>query len=131
MLADRALLFDVGEVAIARGPVDAFVLELLLARARARARAGRWGDAEADVTGALRVIAEGRAAGRPRGDGTSAELESALWIELAALAARDGRTDAAQRHVVRALACAEDRFYVNALVRRRAELARWADPEPS
>ena len=130
-LADRALLFDVGEVPIARGPVDAFVLELLLARARARARAGRWGDAEADVTGALRVIAEGRAAGRPRGDGASAELESALWIELAALAARDGRTDAAQRHVVRALACAEDRFYVNALVRRRAELARWADPEPS
>ena len=68
---------------------------------------------------------------RPGDRGGRAELESALWIELAALAARDGRTDAAQRHVVRALACAEDRFYVNALVRRRAELARWADPEPS
>ena len=127
-LADRALLLDVEDVALAEGQVEAYVLELLLARARARARAGRWRDAEADITDALRGIAEGRAGGRPLGDGASAELESALWIELAALCVRDARTDAAQQYVAQALARAEDRFYVNALVRRRAELARWADP---
>ncbi|MBL9106658.1 MAG: serine/threonine protein kinase [Myxococcales bacterium] len=130
-LADRALLLDVGDVTLAEGRVEAYVLELLLARARALARAGRWGDAEADVAGALRVFTEGRAAGRGLDDGASAELESALWIELAALCVRDGRYDAAQRHVAQALARAEDRFHVNALVRRRAGLARWADPEPS
>ena len=131
VLADRALLFDVGDVPLAEGQVEAYVLELLLVRARALGRAGRWRDAEADVAGALRVIAEGRAAGRPSGDGASAELESALWIELASLRVRDGRSQAAQQYVAQALARAEDRFYVNALVRRRAELARWADPEPS
>ena len=130
-LADRALLFDVGDVPLAGGQIEAYALELLLARSRALARAGRWRDAEADVTGALQVIAEGRAAERPRGDGASAELESALWIELAALCARDARIDAARRHIAQALARAEDRFYVNALVRRRPDLARWADPEPS
>jgi len=130
VLADRALLFDAADVAIAGGPVEAYVLELLLARARARARAGRWRDAEADIVSALRVIGEGRTAGRPSGDGASAELESALWIELAELSLRDGRTDAARLQVAQALARAEDRFHVNALVRRRAKLARWADPEP-
>ena len=130
-LADRALLFDVEDVALGEGAVEAQALELVLARTRALARAGRWRDAEAAAAGALRALAGGRVTGRALGDGASAELESALWIELAVLCVRDGRAEVARLHVERALARAEDRFYVNSLVRRRAEIARWAEPDPS
>ena len=101
-----------------------------LLQALAAEAAGRLGRPEEEILGALQAIAEGRTVGRPSGDGASAELESALWIELAELSLRDGRTDAARQQVAQALARAEDRFHVNALVRRRAQLAAWADPEP-
>ncbi|MCY1009265.1 protein kinase [Nannocystis pusilla] len=127
-VADRALLLDLADppLVAAGGPVPAHALQLLLARARVLARAGRWTDAEADLEAALRALADGRVVGPLAGDGEHAELAASLWIEMAELAAREGRADEAQGHVRRALERADDRHYVQALLQRRPQLAAWA-----